>query len=49
MSYARAVEARGKIVVFDVPFNEPLAVNGRAGTAYGQGTWRRERLTTAPA
>ena len=34
---AHASEARGKIVVFDVPFNENLALNGRAGTAYGQG------------
>jgi carboxypeptidase Q len=33
---ARAAQARGKIVLFDVPFNEDLAVNGRAGAAYGQ-------------
>jgi carboxypeptidase Q len=30
---AHEAEARGKIVVFDVTFNETLAQNGRAGTA----------------
>jgi carboxypeptidase Q len=34
---SRAEEARGKIVVFDVPYNEELAVNGHSGAAYGQG------------
>ena len=29
--------ARGSIVVFDVAFNQTLADNGHAGTAYGQG------------
>src|ERR1700736_4138717 len=33
---ARAEQARGKIVLFDVPFNETLAQNGRAGSAYGE-------------
>jgi carboxypeptidase Q len=44
---AREAEARGKIVVFDVPFNETLAVNGRAGTAYGQGVVYRAQGATA--
>jgi carboxypeptidase Q len=35
--HVRAAEARGKIVLFDVPFNEVLAVNGHSGSAYGQG------------
>jgi hypothetical protein len=34
---AHVAEARGKIVVYDVPFNEELAVNGHADAAYGQG------------
>jgi carboxypeptidase Q len=42
-------EARGKIVVFDVPFNETLAVNGRAGTAYGQGVVYRSQGASAAA
>jgi carboxypeptidase Q len=29
-------QVRGKIVLFDVPFNETLAQNGRAGSAYGE-------------
>lgn len=33
---ARAKEARGKIVLFDVPFDQTLADNGQAGPAYGQ-------------
>jgi len=33
---ARAAEAKGSIVVFDVPFNQQLADNGRAGNAYGE-------------
>jgi hypothetical protein len=32
---ARAKEARGKIVLFDVPFDQELAENGQAGPAYG--------------
>ncbi|HEX3602903.1 MAG TPA: M28 family peptidase [Steroidobacteraceae bacterium] len=46
---ARAAEARGKIVVFDVPFNEALAVNGRSGTAYGQGVIYRVGGASAAA
>src|SRR6202789_3841170 len=46
---ARASEARGRIVVFDVPFNETLAVNGRAGTAYGQGVVYRAQGASAAA
>ena len=42
-------EARGKIVVFDVPFNETLAENGRAGTAYGQGVAYRGQGASAAA
>jgi carboxypeptidase Q len=34
---AKAEDARGRIVVFDVPYNEELAVNGHSGAAYGQG------------
>jgi Iap family predicted aminopeptidase len=46
---AREGEARGKIVVFDVPFNETLAVNGRAGAAYGQGVVYRGQGASAAA
>ncbi|HEY2779182.1 MAG TPA: M28 family peptidase [Steroidobacteraceae bacterium] len=46
---ARAAEARGKIVVFDVPYNETLAVNGRSGTAYGQGVIYRVGGASAAA
>jgi carboxypeptidase Q len=46
---ARASEARGRIVVFDVPFNETLAVNGRAGAAYGQGVVYRSQGANAAA
>ncbi len=46
---ARADEARGKIIVFDVPFNETLALNGRAGSAYGQGVVYRTRGASAAA
>src|ERR1700723_633913 len=46
---AREGEARGKIVVFDVPYNETLAVNGRAGTAYGQGVVYRAQGAAAAA
>jgi Zn-dependent M28 family amino/carboxypeptidase len=39
---ARESEARGRIVVFDVPFDQELADNGQAGAAYGQaGAYRR--------
>jgi hypothetical protein len=33
----RAKEARGRIVLFDVPFDQELADNGQAGAAYVQG------------
>jgi hypothetical protein len=33
---ARAAEVKGGIVVFDVPFNQQLADNGRSGNAYGE-------------
>jgi hypothetical protein len=46
---ARAAEARGKIVVYDVPFNETLAVNGRADSAYGQGVAYRAQGASAAA
>jgi carboxypeptidase Q len=46
---AHADQARGKIVVFDVPFNEPLAVNGHAGEAYGQGVAYRAQGASAAA
>jgi carboxypeptidase Q len=46
---ARADEARGKIVVFDVPFDEVLAVNGRADAAYGQGVAYRVQGASAAA
>ena len=46
---ARAAEAQGKIVVFDVPYNENLAVNGRSGTAYGQGVAYRTHGASAAA
>jgi carboxypeptidase Q len=46
---AHEVEARGRIVVFDVPFNETLAQNGRAGTAYGQGVAYRAQGASAAA
>ncbi|HEX3397234.1 MAG TPA: M20/M25/M40 family metallo-hydrolase [Steroidobacteraceae bacterium] len=47
----RALEARarGKIVVFDVPFDETLAVNGRAGAAYGHGVAYRVQGASAAA
>ncbi len=44
-----AAEARGKIVIFDVPFNEVLAVNGRADAAYGQGVAYRVQGASAAA
>jgi carboxypeptidase Q len=46
---ARHGEARGKIVVFDVPFNETLAKNGRAGTANRQGVIYRTHGASAAA
>lgn len=46
---AREGQARGKIVLFDVPFNETLAQNGRAGSAYGEGVAYRVRGAGAAA
>jgi carboxypeptidase Q len=46
---AREADARGKIVVFDVPFNEILAQNGRSGTAYRQGVNYRTHGASAAA
>jgi carboxypeptidase Q len=46
---AREADARGKIVVFDVPFNEILAQNGRSGTAYRQGVTYRTHGASAAA
>jgi carboxypeptidase Q len=45
----RADEARGKIVVFDVAYDEELAVNGHAGAAYGQGVAYRAGGASAAA
>ncbi|HEY0801988.1 MAG TPA: M20/M25/M40 family metallo-hydrolase [Steroidobacteraceae bacterium] len=42
-------QARGKIVLFDVPFDEVLAMNGRAGSAYGQGVVYRAQGAIAAA
>ncbi|HEY0748543.1 MAG TPA: M20/M25/M40 family metallo-hydrolase [Steroidobacteraceae bacterium] len=47
--HARADQARGKTVLFDVPFNETLAQNGRAGNAYGEGVAYRVRGASAAA
>jgi carboxypeptidase Q len=47
--HAREAEARGRIVLFDVPFNEVLAVNGHAGTAYGQAVAYRVQGASAAA
>ena len=33
---ARAADVKGKIVLFDVPFDQKMADRGQAGTAYGQ-------------
>jgi carboxypeptidase Q len=46
---AHAAEARGKIVLFDVPFNEELAVNGHAGAAYGEAVQYRVGGASAAA
>jgi carboxypeptidase Q len=45
---ARANEAKGKIVVYDTPFDQDLADNGQAGRAYGQaGAYRRAGASSA--
>jgi carboxypeptidase Q len=46
---AKAEEARGRIVVFDVPYNEELALNGHSGAAYGQGVVYRAGGASAAA
>jgi carboxypeptidase Q len=46
---ARADEARGKIVVYDVPYNQELAMNGHSGAAYGQGVVYRGGGASAAA
>jgi hypothetical protein len=46
---AHESEARGKIVLFDVPFDENLALNGRAGSAYGQAVVYRVQGAVAAA
>jgi len=38
---ARALAAKGSIVLFDVPFDEHLAESGRAGNAYGEAGYYR--------
>jgi carboxypeptidase Q len=47
--HAHESQARGKIVLFDVPFNEDLAQNGRAGSAYGQAVVYRVQGASAAA
>ncbi len=42
-------QARGRIVLFDVPFDENLAINGHAGPAYGQGVVYRVAGASAAA
>lgn len=45
---AHAKEAKGKIVVYDTPFDQDLADNGQAGRAYGQaGQYRRAGASAA--
>jgi len=46
---SRAAEAKGKIVLLSVPFNQLLADNGRSGEAYGQGGEPRFRGPAALA
>ena len=40
---ARAADVKGRIVLIDVPFDQAMANNGLAGTAYGEGS--RVRVT----
>jgi len=45
---ARAAEAKGRIVVYDTPFDQDLADNGQAGRAYElAGAYRRAGATEA--
>jgi carboxypeptidase Q len=46
---AHEAQARGKIILFDVPFNEDLAQNGHAGNAYGQAVVYRVQGAIAAA
>lgn len=46
---ARAKQAKGRIVLFDVPFDQSLAENGLAGTAYGQAVAYRVTGASAAA
>jgi carboxypeptidase Q len=46
---AHAADAKGKIVVFNVPYNQDLALNGHAGAAYGQGVAYRVAGASAAA
>lgn len=46
---ARAKQAKGRIVVFDVPFDQKLADNGLAGPAYGQAVAYRVAGASAAA
>jgi carboxypeptidase Q len=46
---AHEAQAHGKIVLFDVPFNEDWALNGRAGSAYGQAVAYRVQGAVAAA
>ncbi len=45
----RAAEAKGKIVLVSVPFDQNLADNGEAGKAYSQGTEARFKAPAASA
>jgi carboxypeptidase Q len=47
--HRHAADASGKIVLFDVPFDEVLAENGYAGQAYGQGVQYRTQGASAAA
>jgi hypothetical protein len=46
---AHAVEAKGSIVVFDIPYDQNLADNGQAGPAYGEAGEQRFRGPAAAA
>jgi carboxypeptidase Q len=46
---AHEAQARGKIVLFDVPFDETWALNGRAASAYGQAVVYRVQGAVAAA
>lgn len=46
---ARAAEVKGRIVLFDVPFDQQMAERGEAGAAYGQGARYRVGAPRAAA